>query len=136
MIRKLPVNGFDPWVGKIPWRRVWQSTPVSLPREPRRQGNLLVYNPQVCKESDTTEVTQHSARVHLSEGAQEESDSGHCQICCDSFSTLFSGGTVSRKMNIEIETKISMVPMNEIYEHLYSHIYYIVYYHTFVFLSL
>ena len=22
--------GFDPWVGKIPWRREWQSTPVFL----------------------------------------------------------------------------------------------------------
>ena len=25
--------GFDPWVGKIPWRRAWQPTPVFLPRE-------------------------------------------------------------------------------------------------------
>ena len=24
---------FDPWVGKIPWRRKWQSTPVFLPGE-------------------------------------------------------------------------------------------------------
>ena len=24
---------FDPWVGKIPWRRAWQPTPVFLPRE-------------------------------------------------------------------------------------------------------
>ena len=23
--------GFDPWVGKIPWRRKWQPTPVFLP---------------------------------------------------------------------------------------------------------
>ena len=23
--------GFDPWVGKIPWRRAWQPTPVFLP---------------------------------------------------------------------------------------------------------
>jgi len=22
---------FDPWVGKIPWRREWQPTPVFLP---------------------------------------------------------------------------------------------------------
>ena len=22
---------FDPWVGKIPWRRAWQPTPVFLP---------------------------------------------------------------------------------------------------------
>jgi len=24
---------FDPWVGKIPWRRKWQPTPVFLPGE-------------------------------------------------------------------------------------------------------
>ena len=25
--------GFDPWVGKIPWRRAWQPTPVFWPGE-------------------------------------------------------------------------------------------------------
>ena len=25
--------GFDPWVGKVPWRRAWQPTPVSRPGE-------------------------------------------------------------------------------------------------------
>ena len=25
--------GFDPWVGKIPWRKAWQPTPVFLPGE-------------------------------------------------------------------------------------------------------
>ena len=25
--------GFDPWVGKIPWRRAWQPTPAFLPGE-------------------------------------------------------------------------------------------------------
>ena len=25
--------GFDPWVGKIPWRRAWKPTPVFLPGE-------------------------------------------------------------------------------------------------------
>ena len=24
-------HGFDPWVGKTPWRREWQPTPVFLP---------------------------------------------------------------------------------------------------------
>ena len=26
-------RGFDPWVGKIPWKRVWQPTPILLPGE-------------------------------------------------------------------------------------------------------
>ena len=46
---------FDPWVGKIPWRREWQSTPVSLPREFHRQRSLADYSPCGCKGSDTTE---------------------------------------------------------------------------------
>jgi len=28
--------GFDHWVGKIPWRRAWQSTPIFLPVESPR----------------------------------------------------------------------------------------------------
>ena len=31
---------FDPWVGKIPWRRKWQPTPVLLPGKSRRQRSL------------------------------------------------------------------------------------------------
>ena len=29
--------GFDPWVGRIPWRRAWQPIPVSLPGESHGQ---------------------------------------------------------------------------------------------------
>ena len=31
---------FDPWVGKTPWRRSWQLTPVFLPGEAHGQRNL------------------------------------------------------------------------------------------------
>ena len=31
---------FNPWVGKIPWRRAWQPTPVFLPRECHGQRSL------------------------------------------------------------------------------------------------
>ena len=37
--------GFDPWVGKIPWRRAWQPTPVFLPGESRGQRSLGGYGP-------------------------------------------------------------------------------------------
>ena len=33
--------GFDPWVGKIPWRRKWQPAPVILPGECHGQRNLV-----------------------------------------------------------------------------------------------
>ena len=32
---------FDPWVGKIPWRRKWQPTPVFLPGEFHEQQGLV-----------------------------------------------------------------------------------------------
>ena len=44
-----------PRVGKIPWRRKWQPTPVFLPRESHGQRSLAGYSPKVHKESDTTE---------------------------------------------------------------------------------
>ena len=47
--------GFDPWVGKIPWRRKWQSTAVLFPGESHGQRSLVGYSPWGCKESDTTE---------------------------------------------------------------------------------
>ena len=46
--------GFYPWVGKIPWRREWQPTPVFLPGKSHGQRNLVGYNPQSHKELDTT----------------------------------------------------------------------------------
>jgi len=47
--------GFDPWVGKILWRREWQPTPVFLPGEFHGQRSLVDYSPWDCKESDMTE---------------------------------------------------------------------------------
>ena len=41
--------GFNPWVGKIPSRRKWQPTPVSLPGKPPEQGSQVSYTPWVHK---------------------------------------------------------------------------------------
>ena len=37
--------GFGPWVGKIPWRRKWQPTPVLLPGESHGRRSLVGYSP-------------------------------------------------------------------------------------------
>ena len=58
--RRCKRHGFNPWVGKITWRTVWQSTPVFLPWEFHGQRNLTGYSPQGCKESDTTKAIQHT----------------------------------------------------------------------------
>ena len=40
---------FNPWIGKILWRRKWQSTPVFLPGEFHGQRILMVYTPGLQK---------------------------------------------------------------------------------------
>jgi len=58
MVKNLPAvweTQFSPWVGKIPWRKAWQLTPVFLPGEFHGQRSLVSYSPWGCKESDTTE---------------------------------------------------------------------------------
>ena len=42
-------------LGRFPWRRKWQSTPVFLPGESHGQRNLVGYSPRGLKELDTTD---------------------------------------------------------------------------------
>ena len=56
----------ETWVGKIPWRRKWQPTPVFLPGESHRQRSLVGYSPGGRKESDATEHAHVHAECRLS----------------------------------------------------------------------
>ena len=47
--------GFDPGIGKIPWRRKWQPPPVFLPGKSHGQSSLVGYSSWVWKETETTE---------------------------------------------------------------------------------
>ena len=51
--------GFDPWVGKIHWRRAWQPTPVFLPGESLGQRRLAGYRPQNHRVGDSW-ATKHA----------------------------------------------------------------------------
>ena len=51
-------RGFDPWVGKIPYKRAWQPTLVFLPGESHGQRSLAGCSPKGPKELDMTEVTE------------------------------------------------------------------------------
>ena len=42
--------GFDPWIGKIPWRRECLSTPVFLHGKSHRHRSLVACSPWGCKE--------------------------------------------------------------------------------------
>ena len=48
-------TGFDPWIGKIPWRREQLPTPVFWPEEIHG-----LYSPWGRKESDMTEQLSHA----------------------------------------------------------------------------
>ena len=46
--RRCRRHGFEPWVGKIPWRK-WQPTPVFLPGKSQGQRSLAGYNHGIAK---------------------------------------------------------------------------------------
>ena len=48
---------FDPWVGKIPWSRKWQPTPLFLHGEFHGQRSLVDYSPWSHEEWNTTNTT-------------------------------------------------------------------------------
>ena len=50
--RRRKTHRFDPQVGKIPWRRAWQLTPVFLPGKSHGQRSLAGCSPWGCIESD------------------------------------------------------------------------------------
>ena len=63
-------RGFNPWVGKIPWRRAWQLPPVFLPGESPWTEEPGGLQPWGCTELDMTErlsTAQHRATSVLVE---------------------------------------------------------------------
>ena len=44
-MQEMQQTQFDLWVGKIPWRRKWQPTPIFLPGESHGQRGLVGYSP-------------------------------------------------------------------------------------------
>ena len=65
--------GFDPWVGKIPWSRKWQLTPVLLPGKSHGQRSLVGHNPWGHKELDMTAHTRQIAQQGKKEASKEMS---------------------------------------------------------------
>ena len=80
--RRLKRHRFDSWVGKIPWRRAWQPSPVLLPGESHGQRSLADCSPWGRKESDMTSSTpvekvKSYAVKHY-----------HCQLSLDAMTRL------------------------------------------------
>ena len=56
---------FDPWAGKIPWRRKWQPTLVLLLGKFHGQRSLVGYSPWGPRELDMTEQLHFIYRLDL-----------------------------------------------------------------------
>ena len=68
--------GFDPWAGKIPWRRKWQPTPVFLPWKSHGQRSLAGKSPGVTRVRHDL-ATKQQQKSHQSKPEAEEYSSGH-----------------------------------------------------------
>ena len=64
MVRNLPAIQ-ETLVGKIPWKRAWQPTPVFLPGECHGQRNLTGYSPWGYRESDKHTAHTHTRMVYV-----------------------------------------------------------------------
>ena len=56
-------HDLNPQVGKIPWRRAWQPTPIFLPGESHGQRSLVGYSPWVTQ--SWTRLRQLSMHTHV-----------------------------------------------------------------------
>ena len=75
-MKKLPEmqeTQVDPWVGKIPWRRKWQPTPVFLPGKPHGQRSVASYSPWGCRRVGQSFVTieQTTSKVWPARGMKK-----------------------------------------------------------------
>ena len=91
--------GFDPWVKKIPWRRKWQPTLVSLPGKSHGQRGLRGWGPWGCKGSGMTEwlTLTYLCRILNRQGTFYYSESEVAQSCltlCDPMDCRLSGSSV------------------------------------------
>ena len=75
MVKNLPAmqkTRVQSLVGKIPWRREWQPSPVFLPGEFHGQRSLAGYSPWSNQESDTPEQLTHFNLPHSSSVVKSE----------------------------------------------------------------
>ena len=69
MVKRLSATqetGFDPWVGKIPWRRKWQPAPVFLPGKSHGSRSLVATVHGVAK--SRTRLSDFPSLHNVAEG--------------------------------------------------------------------
>ena len=73
--RRCRRHGFDPWVGKIPWRRKWQRSPIFLTGESHGQRSLVDCSPWGHKDPQL-----NTLHIHTCAGT-EDVKYGTIEIC-------------------------------------------------------
>ena len=68
--RRRKRHGFDPWVGKTPWKKKWQFATMFLPAESHGHRSLVDYSPCGLRESDMPEHTCTHTHTHTMENNQ------------------------------------------------------------------
>ena len=83
--RSLEGHGFNPWVGKIPWKRKGQPNPVFCTGESHGQRSLVGYCPWDHKESDRTKATQYITcmwNLHMTKHMKQKETHRHRKQTC------------------------------------------------------
>ena len=84
-------NGFDPWVGKIPWRREQQPTPVFFPGKShgqRRLAGYSLYSRKRVRHDWATKNQQQNRKnlVLIQSPLFQKPKQNICAFCCCYFS--------------------------------------------------
>ena len=104
---------FDPWVGKIPWRRKWQPTPVLFPGKSHGPRSLAGYSPWGLKRAGQninhlSVSCKHDPCSFLKNASPPSLSGDSYMACCTIFCVLvkytqifllFSSDTVSRHLH-------------------------------------
>ena len=101
---------FDPWVGKIPWRREWLPSPVFLPGEFHEQRGLAGHSPWVTK--GQTQTHRRGDRV-LGGGARTHPPThtrAHTRAPCLPGGQRRAGGLAWRWDALSVVSRLSLAP--------------------------
>ena len=69
--------GFDPWVGKSPWRREWLPTPIFLPREFQKKACAKVPGCNLLGDSSDRHETVKIVAGTYGKGQSEQHSPSH-----------------------------------------------------------
>ena len=97
-------RGFNPWSGKIPWRRKWQPTPVFLPGEPHGQSSSASYS------------SRSQSQTWLSDWTTTRKDTGerhHFYYTVSNFASIPAGGSITVFQGFDYASILEIIAWNK-----------------------